>query len=172
MQSIHVGVVQRRVVQSKCQKLQTKMSHVHFTSCWAGFLCENLWRQHSLSCLCLTDAQLNKDNDKVGVFIAASVGTFALMAAVYCIYNKFYTKQQYLHTQLNDDAGRWIDPHKSGDGLEPALPAGNVRWAWLRMYKYSHLICHREQSGITTKKNCQQKKNWRAGEKKDVTKWG
>lgn len=121
-------------------------------------------------CLCLTDAQLNKDNDKVGLFIAASVGTFALMAAVYCIYNKFYTKQQYLHTQLNDDSGRWIDPHLSGNGLEPTFPTGNVRWARLRMYKYSHLICHREQSGITTttttKKNCHQKKNWRAEGKK------
>lgn len=57
-----------------------------------------------------TDALSDKDNDKVGLFIAASVGTFALMAAVYCIYNKFYTKQQYLHTQLNDDSGEPADP--------------------------------------------------------------
>lgn len=57
-----------------------------------------------------TDALSDKDNDKVGLFIAASVGTFALMAAVYCIYNKFYTKQQYLHTQLNDDSGELADP--------------------------------------------------------------
>lgn len=27
------------------------------------------------------------------------------MAAVYCIYNQFYTKQQYLHAQLSDDTG-------------------------------------------------------------------
>lgn len=58
-------------------------------------------------CVCASaDAQLDKDNAKVGLFIAAAMGTFALMAAVYCIYNKFYTKQQYLHTQLNDDTGR------------------------------------------------------------------
>lgn len=58
-------------------------------------------------CVCAsTDAHLDKDNAKVGLFIAAAMGTFALMAAVYCIYNKFYTKQQYLHTQLNDDSGR------------------------------------------------------------------
>lgn len=52
---------------------------------------------------------MDKDNAKVGLFIAAAMGTFTLMAAVYCIYNKFYTKQQYLHTQLNDDSGRLID---------------------------------------------------------------
>ncbi|KAM3592450.1 uncharacterized protein V6R79_019153 [Siganus canaliculatus] len=57
-----------------------------------------------------TYAQLAKDNAKVGLFIAASMGTFALMAAVYCIYNKFYTKQQYLHTQLNDDSDLTADP--------------------------------------------------------------
>nr|CBN81274.1 Uncharacterized protein [Dicentrarchus labrax] len=51
-----------------------------------------------------TYAHVDKDNAKVGLFIAAAMGTFALMAAVYCIYNKFYTKQQYLHTQLNDDS--------------------------------------------------------------------
>ncbi|KAF3704558.1 hypothetical protein EXN66_Car020247 [Channa argus] len=50
-----------------------------------------------------TYAYVDKDNAKVGLFIAAAMGTFALMAAVYCIYNKFYTKHQYLHTQLNDD---------------------------------------------------------------------
>ncbi|KAK7919762.1 hypothetical protein WMY93_011046 [Mugilogobius chulae] len=43
------------------------------------------------------------DNTKVGLFIAASIGIFALMMAVYCIYNRFYTKQQYEHTQLTDD---------------------------------------------------------------------
>ncbi|KAL3967549.1 prostaglandin F2 receptor negative regulator [Sarotherodon galilaeus] len=50
-----------------------------------------------------TYALVDKDNAKVGLFIAAAMGTFALMAAVYCIYNKFYTKQQYMHTQLNND---------------------------------------------------------------------
>lgn len=55
------------------------------------------------------DASLDKENTKVGLFIAASIGTFALMAAVYCIYTKFYTKQQYLHTQLNDDSGKCVD---------------------------------------------------------------
>nr|XP_046233089.1 uncharacterized protein LOC124052645 [Scatophagus argus] len=57
-----------------------------------------------------TYARLDKDNAKVGLFIAASIGTFVLMAAVYCIYNKFYTKQQYLHTQLNDDLDLTADP--------------------------------------------------------------
>lgn len=57
-----------------------------------------------------TDALSDKDNDKVALFIAASIGTFALMAAVYCIYNKFYTKQQYLHTQLSDDSGELAHP--------------------------------------------------------------
>lgn len=53
----------------------------------------------------LADAHVYKDNAKVGLFIAAAMGTITLMAAVYCIYNKFYTKQQYLHTQLHDDQG-------------------------------------------------------------------
>lgn len=55
-----------------------------------------------------TDVQVEQDNAKVGLFVAAAVGTFALMAAVYCIYNKFYSKHQYLHTQLNNDSGRLI----------------------------------------------------------------
>lgn len=56
-----------------------------------------------------SDASLDQGNAKVGLFIAASVGTFALMAAVYCIYTRFYTKQQYLHTQLNNDSGKRVD---------------------------------------------------------------
>ncbi|CAJ1080831.1 uncharacterized protein LOC123982832 [Xyrichtys novacula] len=56
-----------------------------------------------------TYAHVDKDNAKVGLFIAAAMGTFILMAAVYCIYNKFYTKQQYLHTQLNDDSDLTTD---------------------------------------------------------------
>ncbi|XP_031147282.1 uncharacterized protein LOC116044314 [Sander lucioperca] len=55
-------------------------------------------------------AHVDKDNAKVGLFIAAAMGTFALMAAVYCIYNKFYTKHQYLHTHLNDDSDLTTDP--------------------------------------------------------------
>lgn len=55
-----------------------------------------------------TDGHVDKDNAKVGLFIAAAMGTFALMAAVYCIYNKFYTKQQYVHTQLNNDPGMYV----------------------------------------------------------------
>ncbi|CAG5908573.1 uncharacterized protein ACNS7B_022559 isoform 1-T2 [Menidia menidia] len=50
-----------------------------------------------------TYGPVDGDNAKIVLFIAASAGTFFLMAAVYCIYNKFYTKHQYLHTQLNDD---------------------------------------------------------------------
>ncbi|MED6290396.1 hypothetical protein CHARACLAT_012556 [Characodon lateralis] len=57
-----------------------------------------------------TYAHLDKDNAKIGLFIAASVGTVALMAAVYCIYNNFYTKHQYLHTQLNTDPDVTTDP--------------------------------------------------------------
>ncbi|XP_071318929.1 uncharacterized protein [Trachinotus anak] len=57
-----------------------------------------------------TYGHVDKDNAKVGLFIAAAMGTFTLMAAVYCIYNKFYTKQQYLHTQLNDDPDLTTDP--------------------------------------------------------------
>ncbi|XP_045924666.1 uncharacterized protein LOC123982832 [Micropterus dolomieu] len=57
-----------------------------------------------------TYAHLDKDNAKVGLFIAAAMGTFTLMAAVYCIYNKFYNKHQYLHTQLNDDSDLTTDP--------------------------------------------------------------
>ncbi|XP_049419384.1 uncharacterized protein LOC125880717 isoform X1 [Epinephelus fuscoguttatus] len=56
-----------------------------------------------------TYAHVDKDNAKVGLFIAAAMGTFALMAAVYCIYNKFYTKHQYLHTQLHDDSDSTTD---------------------------------------------------------------
>jgi len=50
------------------------------------------------------DVRVGQDNAKVGLFIAAATGT-ALMAAVFCIYNQFYTKQQYLHTQLDDHLG-------------------------------------------------------------------
>ncbi len=74
-----------------------------------GFACENSWLWWSLSRVyASTDARVDKDNAKVGLFIAAAMGTFTLMAAVYCIYNKFYTKHQYLHTQLNDDSGKLI----------------------------------------------------------------
>lgn len=62
-------------------------------------------------CVCVwasSDDSLDKGNAKVGLFIAACVGTFALIAAVYCIYTKFYSKQQYLHTQLNNDSGKCV----------------------------------------------------------------
>ncbi|CAB1460854.1 unnamed protein product [Pleuronectes platessa] len=52
----------------------------------------------------------DRDNAKVGLFVAAALGTFTLMASVYCIYNKFYSKHQYLHTQLNDDPDLSTDP--------------------------------------------------------------
>lgn len=74
-------------------------------------VCEMVW-------LSPKDALSDKDNAKVGLFIAASVGTFALMAAVYCIYNKFYTKQQYLHAQLHDDSGELTGLR---EGRKPAL---------------------------------------------------
>lgn len=75
---------------------------------------------HLLTAACVwasSDDSLDKGNDKVGLFIAASIGTFALMAAVYCIYNKFYTKQQYLHTQLNNDSGKRVDFCNTVNGL-------------------------------------------------------
>ncbi|XP_077075397.1 uncharacterized protein LOC143727298 [Siphateles boraxobius] len=40
------------------------------------------------------------NNNKLAVFIAAAVGTLTLMAVVYCIYNQFYNKNIYSHTQL------------------------------------------------------------------------
>lgn len=64
-----------------------------------------------------SDASLDKGSAKVALFIAASVGTFALMVAVYCIYTKFYTKQQYLHTQLNNDSGKCVDSCSTVNGL-------------------------------------------------------
>ncbi|KAF6734743.1 hypothetical protein FQA47_013433 [Oryzias melastigma] len=75
-----------------------------------------LWKEES--------AQLNaqhtyfngdKEKGKIGLFIAASVGTFTLMIAVYCIYNRFYTKHQYLHTQLTDD------PDITADSMDPPV---------------------------------------------------
>lgn len=60
-----------------------------------------------------TYAHVYKDNAKVCLFIAAAMGTVALMAAVYCIYNKFYTKHQYLHAQFHDD-----DPELSIEPME------------------------------------------------------
>lgn len=68
------------------------------------------------------DALSDKDSAKVGLFIAASVGTFALMAAVYCIYNKFYTKQQYLHAQLHDDSGELAGPRQGKTSVEEPEP--------------------------------------------------
>ncbi|XP_077407116.1 uncharacterized protein LOC144038459 [Vanacampus margaritifer] len=51
----------------------------------------------------LTHGHVDQDNAKVGIFMAAAVGTCTLMAVVYCIYNKFYSKQPYLHTQLQEE---------------------------------------------------------------------
>ncbi|KAF5891429.1 sodium-dependent neutral amino acid transporter B(0)AT2-like, partial [Clarias magur] len=41
-------------------------------------------------------------NNRLGVFIAAAVGTMTLMGVIYCIYNQFYTKHPYTHTQLQE----------------------------------------------------------------------
>ncbi|KAM6897502.1 uncharacterized protein FYW49_018785 [Xenentodon cancila] len=60
-----------------------------------------------------TYAHVDKDNAKIALFIAASLGTVTLMAAVYCIYNKFYIKHQYLHAQLNEDLDITTDPMDS-----------------------------------------------------------
>lgn len=49
-----------------------------------------------------TYVHVSKDNNKLGVFIAAAAGTLTLMAVVYCIYNQFYTKNIYAHTQLHE----------------------------------------------------------------------
>ncbi|TRY93614.1 hypothetical protein DNTS_027243 [Danionella cerebrum] len=49
-----------------------------------------------------TYEHLMKSNSRVGVFIAAALGTLTLMAVVYCIYNQFYSKNIYSHAQLHD----------------------------------------------------------------------
>lgn len=57
-------------------------------------------------CHCFpSDANVGHDNAKLGLFIAAALGIVALMGMVYCIYMQFYTKHQYLHTQLHEDSG-------------------------------------------------------------------
>lgn len=99
---------------------------------WNGGCTQEVHIRCVLTAVCVwasSDASSDKGNAKVGVFIAASMGTFALMAAVYCIYTKFYTKQRYLHTQLNNDLGTWADFSNTVNGLEPALFLGTVRWA-------------------------------------------
>ncbi|KAL4617862.1 hypothetical protein GN956_G20468 [Arapaima gigas] len=53
-------------------------------------------------------ASLAKDS-KLGIFIAASVGTLTLMGMVYCIYSQFYNKNPYAHTQLQDDTELTLD---------------------------------------------------------------
>ncbi|CAL8283510.1 unnamed protein product [Merluccius merluccius] len=70
---------------------------------------------------------LNKDNNKVGLFVVAAAGTMTLMAAVYCIFNKFYTKQQYLHTQLQDDTELIFDPPENPPMMFPHGPMGDGR---------------------------------------------
>lgn len=111
MRSERVGVIQRDAARRnhKCA--------VHAVPCAVTAAC--VWAS--------SDASLDKENAKVGLFIAASIGTFALMAGVYCIYTKFYTKQQYLHTQLSDDSGKCVDSCNTVNGLWPALSAGTVR---------------------------------------------
>ncbi|XP_021432389.1 uncharacterized protein LOC110499580 [Oncorhynchus mykiss] len=54
-------------------------------------------------------ANVGHDNAKLGLFIAAALGIVALMGMVYCIYMQFYTKHQYLHTQLHDDSELTLD---------------------------------------------------------------
>lgn len=89
--SKHVGVTQTDAAHWNCRcAVGTAPRAVTAACVWAS-----------------SDASLDKGDTKVGLFIAASIGTFALMAAVYCIYTKFYTKQQYLHTQLNEDSGKF-----------------------------------------------------------------
>ncbi|KAG1944504.1 hypothetical protein F2P79_014807 [Pimephales promelas] len=56
--------------------------------------------QHDHITLKDTYAHLTLNNNKLAVFIAAAVGTLALMAGVYCIYIQFYNKSIYSHTQL------------------------------------------------------------------------
>ncbi|XP_077358771.1 uncharacterized protein LOC144004929 [Festucalex cinctus] len=73
----------------------------------------------------LTHAHVDQDNAKVGIFIAAAVGTCTLMAVVYCIYNKFYNKQPYLHTQLQEEP----DPVGSSSVYFQASSEADVRRA-------------------------------------------
>ncbi|KAJ8399908.1 hypothetical protein AAFF_G00406380 [Aldrovandia affinis] len=79
-------------------------------------------------------AHLGQDN-KLGIFIAAAVGTMTLMGVVYCIYSQFYSKKPYSHTQLDDDTELILDlPESSSsyfsgyattmDGQKGACQAG------------------------------------------------
>ncbi|XP_048871600.1 uncharacterized protein LOC125743032 isoform X2 [Brienomyrus brachyistius] len=53
-------------------------------------------------------ARLGNDS-KLGIFLAAALGTLTLMAMVYCIYSQFYNKNPYSHTQLQDDTEMTLD---------------------------------------------------------------
>ncbi|XP_077595875.1 uncharacterized protein LOC144212111 [Stigmatopora nigra] len=66
---------------------------------------------------------VDQGSSKVGVFIAAAVGTCTLMAAVYCIYNKFYNKQPYLHTYLREDQDPHPDLRPTGYGTLSDTPS-------------------------------------------------
>ncbi|CAL8305100.1 unnamed protein product [Lota lota] len=70
---------------------------------------------------------LDQSPNKVGVFVAAAAGTLALMAAVYCIYNKLYTKQQYQHTQLQDHSELTLDPPENPPMIFLHGPMGDGR---------------------------------------------
>lgn len=58
-----------------------------------------------------TDPPVDMDPTRLGLFVAAATGTLALMAAVYCVYNRFYTRRRYLHGRLSEEPGR--SPHRT-----------------------------------------------------------
>ncbi len=72
-------------------------------------------------CFTLTDVHMMKNNNKLGVFIAAAVGTLTLMAVVYCIYNQFYTKNIYTHSQLHESGTRRINRSTRASQSQNAL---------------------------------------------------
>ncbi|KAJ8284214.1 hypothetical protein COCON_G00030640 [Conger conger] len=67
-------------------------------------------------------AQMGKDN-KLSIFIAASVGTMTLMGVVYCIYSQFYSKKLFSHTQLEDDTELMLDLPDASSSYFSSYPA-------------------------------------------------
>ncbi|KAM8836981.1 uncharacterized protein AB9W97_002401 [Spinachia spinachia] len=74
-----------------------------------------------------TYPRVDKDTGRAGLFLAAAMGTIALMSVVYCIYDRFYTKPQYLHTQLTDDSDLTMDPLAVSFYASPGSSAVDVQ---------------------------------------------
>ncbi|XP_059893150.1 collagen alpha-1(XVII) chain-like [Gadus macrocephalus] len=70
---------------------------------------------------------LEQGSNRVGLFVVAAVGTMALMVAVFCIYNRFYSRQQYQHTQLQDHSELTLDPPENPPMMFLQGPLGDGR---------------------------------------------